>query len=314
MTSDDIIASVKRRAMVPGSQSTFSDADFLAFADEEMSLGLVPSVLRIHEDYLLWAVDIPMVNNQSSYLIPYRAIGNKLREISFKDNNGNIIEMTRISIDQLPDYNGRSSSSNRIYAYYIQNNKIVLVPTIASGVTGSIRMTYYLKPNKLVKLNKVAVIESIDRVTGNVVVGSIPSDFDVTQKIDLVSTKSPHSMLNFDILATNINTITNTITFDVDDLPQELEVGDHVCLAGETAIPQIPSDLHVLLAHRVAARCLEAMGDNEALQAANAKLAEMELNTTVLIDNRTEGSPKKVFSRHGFLRQGIFNRRYGRGR
>lgn len=314
MTSDDIIASVKRRAMIPGSQSTFTDADFLAFGDEEMSLGLVPSVLRIHEDYLLWAVDVPMVNSQSSYIIPYRAIGNKLREVSFKDNNNNIIEMTRISVEQLPDYNGRSSTSNRIYAYYIQNNKIVLVPTIATGVTGSIRFTYYLKPNKLVKLNRVAVIQSIDRNTGDVVVGSIPSEFAITKKIDLISTKSPHATLNFDILAANINNLTNTITFNLADLPADLEVGDHVCMAAETAIPQIPSDLHVVLAHRIAARCLEAMGDTEGLQAANVKLAEMETNTNTLIDNRSEGSPKKVFTRHGFLRQGITNRRNTRVR
>lgn len=314
MTSDDIIASVKRRAMIPGSQSTFTDTDFLAFADEEMSLGLVPSVLRVHEDYLLWSVDIPMVNNQSSYPIPYRAIGNKAREIAFKDVNGNIIEMTRIGIEQLPDYNGRSASSNRIYAYYLENNKIKLVPTITTGVSGSLRVSYYLKPNKLVKLNRVAVVQSIDTVTGAVVVNAIPSDFQVTQKLDLISTRSPHVTLNFDVMAANINNITNTITFNLSDLPADLEVGDHICMSGETAIPQIPSDLHVVLAHRVAARCLEAMGDTEGLQAANAKLAEMEFNTTTLIDNRSEGSPKKVFSRHGFLRQGIFNRRYGRGR
>jgi len=312
MTSDDLIASVKRRAFIPGSQSTFSDTDLLQFANEEMSMGLVPSVMRMHEDYLLFSESITLEPGQSKYTIPYRAVGNKVREVAYIDTNNNTIEMSRISLTQLPDYNIRNSSTNRIHLYYIQNNEIVLVPELSTAVVGTLKVTYYLRPNELVKLENVAVVTNIDTNTGDITVSKIPSGYSSNNLMDFISVKSPHVTLSFDKQPTSVNSTTNVITFNPTDIPTRLTVGDHVCLAGESAIPQVPSDLHVVLAHRVAARCLEAMGDNEALGAANQKLAEMELNTPTLIDNRVEGSPKKIIARHGFLRRGIFNKKYGR--
>ena len=93
----------------------------------------------------------------------------------------------------------------------------------------------------------------------------------------------------------------------------ELSIGDHIAISTESAIPQIPDDLHPVLAHRVAARILEALGDTEGLQNANTKLAELEQQTTTLIDNRVEDSPKKVVNRHSNLRAGL-NSRYRRYR
>jgi hypothetical protein len=86
-------------------------------------------------------------------------------------------------------------------------------------------------------------------------------------------------------------------------IPDELSIGDYVAEAGQCIIPSIPTELHSMLAQRVACRCLEALGDMQGLQMANQKLSEMELKTGSLIDNRVEGAPLKVVNRHGFLRQ-----------
>lgn len=309
-TSDELIKSVKRRAMIPKNQNTFDNEDFLAFADEEMNLGLLPSVLRMHEDYYLRTEEISLVQGQIRYSIPYRAIGNKLRDVSFKDGSGSIFEMTRISVEDVSYYQG-SSAQNRIYAFYIENNEIVLVPDNVTFGSGSVlRVSFYLRPNSLVTLDSVAVITDINRTTGVIQVSNMPEEFSASKLMDFVKVKSPHKIIDYDIQPASVNTTSKTITFDVADIPSELEVGDHVCLATETAIPQLPSDLHVVLAHRVASRCLEAIGDLEGLQAANQKLAEMEQQTTVLIDNRVEGAPKKVVNRHGILRSGLNAKRY----
>jgi hypothetical protein len=308
-TSDELIKSVKRRAMIPANQSTFQDEDFLAFANEEMSIGLVPTILQLHEDYLMFEERIPMAQGTVRYQIPYRAIGNKLRDVAYRDRNGNVYEMTRITKDDLPYYNGPVSTS-RVYAFYIENNEICLVPENITIAGGFLQVTYYMRPNSLVLLSNVGVITNINRTTGEVSLDKIPSNFSTTKLFDMVQINSPHKTLDYDLTATAINPVTKSITFTTTDIPTNLQVGDHICLATESAVPQVPSDLHVVLAHRVAARCLESMGDLENLQAANQKLAEMEAKTPNLIDNRVESAPLKVVNRHSLLRNGLYARRY----
>ncbi len=308
MTSDDLIASVKRRGMIPEHQVTFKAEDFLAFADEEMEMGVVPTIIKNHEDYLLYSQKIPLVSGQHRYTIPYRAIGNKLKDAAIVDSAGNYYELTRISMAQLSSYNNNAFPTPR--AFYVENNQIVLVGTSATGFTGNIVMTYYMRPNKLVLLEDVGQITSINRTTGVLQLSSVPESFTGTDLYDFISTKSPNKTLSFDVPVTNVSILNKTITLDPTTIPEDLFVGCHICLAGTSAIPQIPSDLHVYLAQRVVARCLDALGDLEALQAANAKLGELEAKTNILISSRVEDAPKKVVNRFGPLSRGkIFRRR-----
>lgn len=312
-TSNSLIRSIKRRALIPTSQSTFQDEDLLEFANEEISLGLLPSIMQHHEDYFLYTETVPTSTDTLRYTIPYRAIGNKLRELAFQDANGNIFEMTRIPIDYLPDY-AQNFSSTSLAVYYIENNEVVMTPrtnlTLLSN--GKLRFSYYLRPNMMVTEDRVAIIQSINTTTGQLVLDKIPSNFnlDSTTTYDFIQARSPHRTLCLNKTATTIVPGSKTIQFNPTDLPTTLLVGDHVALAEETIIPQIPSDLHVILAHRVSVRCLEALGDAQGVQLANQKLAEMEQNTATLIDNRVEASPQKVVNRHGLLRSGLARKRF----
>lgn len=308
MNSTDLIASVKRRCLVPLNQSTFTEEDLLAFADEEMSIGLVPSVISAHEDYLMYTEVVPLVTNITRYVIPYRAIGNRLREISFEDQSGNVYEMTRIGVAEVPFYN-LTSASSRAYAFYVENNEIVLTPNNAGPFTDAkLRMTYYMRPSTMVMVDEVAVISSIDRNTGIIQFSNFPEDFSITNLYDIIKVQSPNKVLRFDITALAINSTSKTITLNVDDIPDSLAAGDQIALAEECCIPQVPSDLHVVLAHRVAARVLEAMGDTEGLQNANMKLAEMEKKTQSIIDNRVEDAPLKINNRNSIIRSGLNSR------
>lgn len=308
MTSDTLIQSAVRKAGLPRSQNVFTDDDFLAFANEEMDLGLVPSILSSREDYLMYTEDIAIDTNQTRYDIPARAIGNKLRDVSFVDTAGSIAEMSRIPVDYVSDYNSGYTYGRQAYIYYVENNQIVLVGT-GSGLTpGFLRMTYYMRPNRLVLLNQVGIIQNIDTVNNSIVVNAVPSNFSTQLKYDFVSVTSPHKTIAKDLSPSVINPTTKVIQFTT--LPTGINVGDHISISETTAIPQVPSDLQAVLAHRVAARCLEALGDQEGLQAANVKLAEYEQKTQTLIDDRVEASPEKIIARSGSLRRGRNSRRY----
>lgn len=312
-TSDEIIKSVKRRIVMPTSQNLFTDQDLLDFGTEEINLGMVPMILAQQEDYFLYDSYIPLEANKSKYAIPYRATGNKVREVAYVDQNNNLQEMTRIGVGDLPYYNNSNS-------YYISNNEICMVSeNLNSQPSGSLKVTYYIRPNTLVPLSEVGVITNINRTTGVITVNKIPTKFTTIAGgtrtdllLDLIMVKSPHKTLKFDITPILVDIVLNTITIAIADIPDSLVAGDHLSEATESAIPQIPSDLHVMLAHRVATRCLEALGDTEGLTNANQKLAEMEKRAMDVIDDRVEDSPQKIVKRSSLLRGGLNSRRFGR--
>lgn len=311
LTTNLLIDSIKRRGSIPANQSTYTNADILAFANEEMGLNLVPSILSLHEEHFLYSEDQALVANDSEYRIPTRAIGNKLKELQYLDSNGNIYEMTRISVGDLPDYQG-AYTQNHAYAYFVKYNRIHLIPSVQSSVSGSLRFYYFIRPNELVSEDRVAIITDINRTTGVITCSSIPDHFSTSIEYDMYMAESPHRHLTIEVSATAVNATTNTMDFALADIPDELEVGDHIAQKCECIIPQIPSDLHVLLAQYVAERILEAQGDTQGLQNAKIKTREMEFKAGNIIDNRVDEAPQKLVNRNGILRFGLFNKRYRR--
>lgn len=310
-TSELLIKSVKERINIPTNQNTFTDESILQFADEELGLAVVPVIMSLHEDYLLFSEDQVMVEGQSEYVIPYRAVGNKLYDLQFVDQSGNILPMSRTTLADQPSYNG-FYTTNINYAYYVKNNRIGLLPNVNGIATGSLRFIYYIRPSSLVKTTAVGVITNINRTTGEVTVQNLPSTFSTSTACDFYKVKSPHNILSIDKIPLSVNSTSKTLTFNTSDIPDELDVGDHVALAQQCAIPQIPSDLHVFLAQKTAERILEAQGDSEGLQLAKAKSAEMEIRAGNIIDNRVDESPIKLTNRYGILRSGLVSRLYRR--
>ena len=206
LTTNQIIASAKRRAQIPTAQNTFKPEDFIALANEELQLGLVPSVLQQHEDFFLREEETPLVEGQTEYTIPYRAIGNKLRNVFYKDTNGNLYELTRVSEDDRADYQF-PYTTNFFHAFRVKNNKIVLEPTLSGAATGSMLFVYYIRANDLVPDDEVGVITGINRTTGAITVSSLPKKFNVTTKYDFIQNHSPHVHLSIDVTAISINTV-----------------------------------------------------------------------------------------------------------
>lgn len=310
-TSEQLIESVKRRINTPTNQNTFSDANILAFADEELSLAIIPAIMSLHEDYLLFSQDFPLQSNTTEYQIPYRAVGNKLYDLQFIDTNGNVFYMSRASLGDQPSFNG-GYVANSAYSYYVKSNKIGILPAITGGVTGSLRFIYFIRTNSLVPTAEVGIINNINLTTGEITVNNLPSTFNTNSPCDFYKHQSPHNILGIDVSPISVNPSSNTIVFNPDDIPADLIVGDHVALAEQCAIPQIPSDLHVYLAQKTAERILEAQGDMEGLNAARQKSAEMEVRAGTIIDNRVDESPTKLVNRRGILKSGLLSRNWRR--
>lgn len=296
---------------MPENQSTFQEEDFLNFINEEIALNLVPSILAVHEDHLLFVEKQPLTDEDGDYRIPSRAIGNKLNELQFEDSNGNRYEMTRISVGDIPDYQG-IYTQNHAYTFYVEYNRIKLLPGVPTSSTGSLVFYYFIRPNELVSEDRVGIITNINRNTGQISVSNIPDHFSTSIKYDMYMSKSPHRHLAVEKDATAVNSTTNTITFALDDIPDELEVGDHIAQECECIIPQVPADLHPLITQYVAERILESIGDTQGLQNAKVKTREMEYKAGNIIDNRVDEAPRKLVNRNGLLRFGLHSKRYRR--
>jgi hypothetical protein len=308
LTTSQLLKSIKRRAMVPDNQSTFSDQDLIDFMNEEMMIGLVPTVLQMKHEYLIFKQIVSIVGNKSNYVVPERALGSKLREVCYQDNVGNEYEMSQIAVDDRYDYLANVVEISAFRRFYMSGSDLMLFPSVGANATGNLAFYYYIRPNTLVKDNEIATISNIDRTTGNITLSNIPTAFNVQQQYDFIRAKSPHNILSIDKSITALNTSTKVLTVNPSDIPYDLIVGDHIGIASQSCIPNIPTELHSMLAQRVAQRIMEAIGDTQGLANATAKLQEMEQKTGSLLDSRCEGAPRKVVSRALLTGLGRVNR------
>lgn len=311
MNSNTLIDSVKNRAHIPENQATFEAEDFLSFATEELHLGLVPMIMSLHEDYFLHEVDIPLESGKREYAIPSRAMGNKLKDVQFKLRDNSFIEMTRVSIgDRFGDFD--SLSNRNLKRFYIKGNKIVLLDDPPDSSGNYLTFVFFMRPSKLVTEDRIGVISGINRTTGEIVLDEVPEFFSTQLKFDFYKTTSPYMNIKMDFSLTSLNVLNNTVTVDPSTIPDDLEIGDHIALSGEAFIPQIPAEMHPMLAQMIACRLLESQGDAQGLQTALVKLQQMQESSGVILDNRVDESPRKVTNRYSTLRNSTFGKRINR--
>lgn len=316
LTSKDIIQSVRRRAMVPENTEVYDAEDILEIANEEMSLELLPMLLSLNEEHLVNYVDIPVEEGRNSYPIPTRAIGTKLRDVALVSQGGaQIYELSRISLEQISDYQNSFSGKTQQFVFYIQNNEVVF-PSTNGASYPFVRMYYYLRPSELVLNELVGKISSIDRNTGTITLVEFPEDFLNQQLFDFSSSSNPNRLYKYDILISTVDRNTNTVVFDPSSIPLELKVGDFISKAGESAVPQIPVEMHPILAQATAVHILEGLGDTEGLGNARNRLAKMIQGVSGMVNDRVEGAPRKIKQRHSTLIQSTSSntlRRHRRG-
>lgn len=303
LTSDKLIASIRRRAMIPDDTATFEDLDLLEIANEEIDVEILPKLLSLNEEFLVTHVDIPIVEGVYRYEIPYRAVANKVRDLMLIAGN-DIYEVTRTDLEYISDYSG-SNLNSADNVVYVENNEIVFASVGRSRSYESLRIYYYRTPSRLVETDRVGQITFIDRNTGAVRLNHFPENYSNLPTMDFISSDVANKIYKFDVKPISANKNTKEISFSLQDIPASLKVGDYLCEAQETVIPQIPSEMHPLLAQSVAVHILESLGDQEGLAAASNRLEKMSKNVMSMTENRIEGAPKKIVGRHSPLRNAL---------
>jgi hypothetical protein len=381
LKTGDLIRSIKRRAFIPNSQETFTDEDLLEMATEEVNIGLVPLIERMHEEHLVYYIEVELEEGKKRYPIPARAHGNKLRDLALVDENDNVFEMHRYSLNEISDFTNTTTYINT-RGFYLENNDVVLA-NFDVNIGNKLRFYFYMRPNHLVTEDLGAIIQSIttaqeiNQITpvsgtisgitagnptiiqatnhglknGDLVlisganttpsingfyevsvissslysipvattsvgaiagsfalacvvkklrVDALPNKFLGSSFFDFTQNISPNKIIKYDVRLNSINQLSKELSF-ISSTVDEVTVGCYVTLAEQTIVPNIPTELHPILAQRVAVSCLEAMGDEQNKQSAERKLAKMEQDAGTFLDNRVEGANQKIKSRHSPL-------------
>ncbi len=292
-TSDLLLASIKTRAMIPSSQNTFQDSDLLNLANEEMETFIVGTLMRVQEEYLVVTDTVPLISGQVRYRIPSRAIGGKLRDIVMATSTGNI-SIPRYSRENIP----QNASVMSILGFYVEGNYLVLAAPPSDNLS-SLLVSYFIRPGKIVDSTQYQVASVVDQINNVITVPAILPSFTVGTLLDVITAKSGSETIIKDAAITAIDAINKKIT--VNQTCALVSVGDYLCLAGQSAVPQCPEEMHPLLAERVICRVLESLNDVNGLNMASQKVKEMELNILALIDTRVVGKPRKIVNRSGLL-------------
>lgn len=310
--ADDLLEGVKRRISMPQSQVLLDDDDILKFADDVIKSKIVPLYESTAQEFFVTSTQITLVASTSEYDIPYRAIGRALREIKLINTSDttDIRNLAKVAIEDIQLFINESQVS----AFYFKGDRVHLVPDVPSSVSATaLEVWYRLAPNKLVASDEVATVVSIDSAT-SITVDAVPSSFTSSTPLDFIQAKSGNRIYDIDITPTSAGS--TSIAFTSGDIPDDLEVGDYIALAGYSPVVNLISDdAYPYIESCVSKRCLKAISDYEGAKELDEDIADEKKSLLMLLEPRVDGEPTIIINRTGLVRGNKFSQRrwlYGR--
>lgn len=302
----DLVSDVQIAAGIPDNQGTFTDTVVYAIGDREIRSKMLPLIMKNLEEYYIVILDYNVTANQAAYQIPTRAVAAGLRDVQLVQSNDDEARtpLERLSPEDLySTVGGNYRFTIKKNGFYLQGNQVVVYPT-PTTTQNLLRLSYACRPNKLVDPTACGQVLSIDLSTNTVVLSaSAPSTFAVNTLMDLVNANPNFDWWAQDLALTAITTTTvqnDTLTFTT--LPSSLNVGDYVCLSGQSCVVQVPVELQPLLVQYIAVRILSAQGDEQSLRDAVSELKMLEDNALLMIAPRVEGKPKRCVNTRSLTR------------
>ena len=144
-----LVADVRRRAMIPNSTQVLTDADITGFLNDEIREYIVPMLMATTEEYLVAEkyLGVPTsteIDLEDQTKFPGGVIGLKVRDVQIRSINS-WISLPRIE----PEYEAQFLASNATQGYLFRGSKVYLVP-VNQTPSAEIRVLYYKRPDALV--------------------------------------------------------------------------------------------------------------------------------------------------------------------
>jgi hypothetical protein len=143
-----LVADVRRRAMIPNSAQVLTDADIVGFLNDEIREYIVPMLMATTEEYLVAEKDLgvpasTVIDLEDQTVFTGGVVGLKIRDVQIRSMNS-WISLPRIE----PEYEAQFLASNVTQGYLFRGSKVHLVP-VNQTPSAEIRVLYYKRPTAL---------------------------------------------------------------------------------------------------------------------------------------------------------------------
>lgn len=282
-TATALANNIKDKVRAPGN---FPINDIVNILTQELHAEIVPLIMEVKSEYLV-AIDDRVVSvGEREFDINYRAIGTKLRSVSFvAENVAKEIDIDVVDVGDL--------KNDVINVSYFQDNKLILFPKNSTYFDGkTLRMRYFRRPNNLIGVTSSGKILAIDTNAKTIQVDNVPSNWSTSITYDIISGVTPFPAIAENVTITGISG--DIISFS--SLPKGIKIGSWIAESGFSPIAQIPYDVFNLLAQRACIRILES--DNDSIGLSNAKddYIGMVERFKTMVSPRSDANPKKIIS------------------
>lgn len=289
---DQLLISVKQRAMTASNQNLFVDSDIVRFASEELQSVILPFIESMKGEYLVNIQDQTFVQGTAAYTIPERATGTKLRDACLLDAQSNEVDLPYINPEDLKS----SWYATSLFGFYPQGDQIIikLGNSSVSGNYTSVRMKYFRRPNVLCTTGSggnAGQVVSFDTTAKTITLDFAPTTWTSATKFDIINSLPPFQS-RVDNATISGAPAGFVLTF-TNALPSGLAVGDWVSEANFSPIPQIPVECHRLLETLTAARMLQYSGD-PSFQVFQAQAEQQKKDLNFILNPRIDGASRKM--------------------
>lgn len=293
-TVDNLVTSLKTQTLFPTSQATYSTDDLISFLNIGLQSYVVPLIDSVQEEYFVVNYDIAFDPTNNVYDIPARAIGGKLRDITFVDTTGREYSIPRIKVEDIKSISDTFAYAPINYGFYLRDNQVVLFYGITATAINFpiLRMKYIRRPNELKSKIYCGKVVNVNPLTKDVTLDNGDTTWTTSTTFDVIKGTPTFSSKGDDCTISQINGF--VLTFNT--LPTGIAVGDYVCESGFSCIPQIPKEGFFLLMQSAIISVLEGIGNEAQLGTAYKKLEIMENKFLKIITPRVEGSVIKLSS------------------
>lgn len=296
MNSTQLIALVRRLTAVPDTSSLGStDAELLLHLDEALVSYLLPRLNNLRENFNVLR---ERVTAAARTRLPARAAFNKLNDIYFVVG-GDRHRLAYIPSEDLDGYVSQASGGVPS-GYLLEGNVIVLIPE--GTYSGQLELAYTFTPGRLVL---PASSRTISAIAGNVAtLSSTNADWLSETRFDISSPDSGSQPNVWHAAAALVGTAL-TFTLPIDGTTfgtTPCAVGDVVTLSGESISPNLPLELHPLLARAAALQIAESLGAANQVRLHGQVLEGWLREETKAMSTRTESRPHAI-GRHGPLQR-----------
>jgi len=271
MLVSEFLTNLKRRSQYTEASTVLSDADLIAFANDELRLVIAPKLLSVRENYFVGQKDYSISGRR--YRIPSRCLGSRVLKVCIVDSSG-------VEQHLPPQTSILNSSQDGACAFYMSEGDIVLTGTVPSGI---LRVYYPVRPPKMSA--SAAAASTISSVGATSVASTVANGtYEVIRSGSPFRTVTPAL-----VIASNVGTDSDC-SLDY----TRFAAGDILITQDSTHIVPLEEELCDWLLQRTFMRMLEAFGQHTEMQAAGAKLADMEKDLLALVNPRVDNQPKVV--------------------